>query len=188
MVDSIPANASKALIISSKQEKLEEELAKINNLDYEIFDKNKQNIIKNFYPELGNDRVAKLIACKKLYPNQNIALFDFGTALTLSLIDQDGFFKGGYVVLGYKTSLKALSHYCSALPDLSIENNSSAAHEAIIEGNKIVFESTINAFKEHARKALGDCVYLACGGNAEKFKEFFDQVIDEAKIFNSLNH
>jgi hypothetical protein len=62
--------------------------------------------LQGSYPSLGEDRLIKTYAAAKFCRLPACALFDFGTALTLNLYAQAGFL-GGYITLGFKTSLEA---------------------------------------------------------------------------------
>lgn len=95
---------------------------------------------------LGVDRVAAAIAANYLFPKKNIIVFDFGTAITIDFISKNGEFKGGNISLGLNTRFKALNHFTSKLPLLSVEEPikkiGKNTKEAIISGVSlgIIFE------------------------------------------------
>jgi len=70
--------------------------------------------------QLGNDRLADAIGAVACYGAPAIVI-DMGTATTIGVIDEKRCFKGGMIIPGVKTSLKALSSRASQLPIINIE-------------------------------------------------------------------
>ena len=70
--------------------------------------------------KLGNDRVVDMLSALAHYPAP-IAVFDLGTATTLSVLDADGRFIGGMILPGVRLSVDALSARASQLPASSLE-------------------------------------------------------------------
>ncbi len=70
---------------------------------------------------LGTDRIINCIAALNRF-NPPIAIFDMGTATTLSVIDKDGYFCGGMILPGMELSMNALSKYAAKLPTISFNN------------------------------------------------------------------
>jgi type III pantothenate kinase len=70
----------------------------------------------------GIDRLLAAQAAFRLYANeQDVIVIDCGTAMTIDVVTGDGTFRGGVILAGPATNLKALSSMTSALPDLSGE-------------------------------------------------------------------
>lgn len=69
--------------------------------------------------QLGNDRVVDAVAALSRY-NAPIAVFDLGTATTLSVLDEAGRFIGGMILPGIRLSVAALSAHASQLPEISL--------------------------------------------------------------------
>ena len=69
--------------------------------------------------KLGNDRVVDLLSALAHYPVP-IAIFDLGTATTLSVLDEAGRFIGGMILPGIQVSVNALSAQASQLPVISL--------------------------------------------------------------------
>ena len=65
---------------------------------------------------LSYDRAAALMGVRHLFRGKPCTVFDFGTTLTVDLLDADGFYRGGNVSPGCRTRFKALSRYSKALP------------------------------------------------------------------------
>lgn len=70
--------------------------------------------------KLGNDRVVDMLSALAHYPAP-IAIFDLGTATTLSVLDAAGRFIGGMILPGIQVSVNALSAHTSQLPVISLE-------------------------------------------------------------------
>ena len=70
--------------------------------------------------KLGNDRVVDMLSALAHYPAP-IAVFDLGTATTLSVLDAAGRFIGGMILPGVRLSVDALSARASQLPAISLE-------------------------------------------------------------------
>lgn len=64
---------------------------------------------------LGIDRLIDTVAARRLYGAPS-AVFDLGTATTLSIIDQRGAFRGGMIAPGVQVSLLALHEHTAKLP------------------------------------------------------------------------
>ena len=64
---------------------------------------------------LGIDRLIDTVAAKRLYGAPS-AVFDLGTATTLSIIDRNGAFRGGMIAPGVQLSLLALHEHTAKLP------------------------------------------------------------------------
>lgn len=70
------------------------------------------------FQSLGMDRLADAVAARADYPDNNLLVLDFGTALTVNVIE-GGVFTGGFIVPGHRTLLDSLSQKAPALPRLA---------------------------------------------------------------------
>ena len=68
---------------------------------------------------LGMDRVVDCVAALARY-NPPAAVFDMGTATTLSVVDQGGVFRGGMILPGLALGLEALSARAAQLPPITL--------------------------------------------------------------------
>lgn len=68
---------------------------------------------------LGIDRVIDVVAAKRLY-GAPVAVFDLGTATTLSVVDRKGNFLGGMISSGVQLSINALSEHTANLPQMKV--------------------------------------------------------------------
>ncbi len=70
----------------------------------------------------GIDRLLAAQAAKLLHaPDHDVIVVDCGTALTIDLVTRDNTFRGGVILAGPATNLRALGSMTTALPDLSAE-------------------------------------------------------------------
>lgn len=154
--------------------------------EIKIFDVLQQNFLTNIYPELGADRVAKTIGALKLNPGKDLILIDFGTATTMTIASSEKKFLGGFINLGFRTSLKALSENCEALDDYSKNLNfltkasTKSPSEAIIHGTYTAHIGLIQEWIKQANLVLNDEALTICtGGDARFFTKYFDKYISD---------
>ena len=70
-----------------------------------------------FLPDyLTPDRAASIIASRYIFKGKGCLIFDFGTTLTIDMLDSDGRFEGGNISPGCRTRFKALNRYSKSLP------------------------------------------------------------------------
>ncbi|MCM1285178.1 MAG: type III pantothenate kinase [Acetobacter sp.] len=81
--------------------------------------------------ELGADLVVGSVASIAKYPCPQV-IFDFGTATTASVIDENKTYIGGVVLCGVKTAINAISNGAAQLPQVDI-----SAPERVISSNTI---------------------------------------------------
>ena len=74
---------------------------------------------KNPY-QIGTDLVANAVAGYTLY-GQTTVIVDFGTALTMTTVGEDGVIQGASIAPGLKTSIKALVGNTAQLPEVPLE-------------------------------------------------------------------
>ena len=82
--------------------------------------------IKNLYktPQtLGKDRLAAVVGAWSLFENENILIFDAGTALTIDFINKKGEYLGGNISPGLSLRYKALNLFTGNLPELIPDSN-----------------------------------------------------------------
>lgn len=68
---------------------------------------------------LGSDLVVDAVAALAKYPTP-IAIFDMGTATTLSVIDKNGDYIGGMIIPGLRVSVDSLSAKAAQLPYINL--------------------------------------------------------------------
>jgi type III pantothenate kinase len=123
--------------------------------------------------EEGTDLMANAYAAHMLYQGP-LLVVDFGTATTLSLIDQQGNFCGTVIAPGVHLSLQALSLNAAKLPEVSIKkpkqimgtNTVDSIQSGIFWGYVSMIEGLIHRIKkENFRNLLqGKFEIVATGG------------------------
>ena len=73
---------------------------------------------------LGLDRLAAAVAANALYPNSNVLIVDFGTAITVDFVSAEGRFLGGNISPGAATRFRALHHFTKRLPLCELDEDS----------------------------------------------------------------
>lgn len=71
--------------------------------------------------ELGADLVANAVGATHLYPNQNLVIFDFGTANTACVINAKKEYLGGLITPGLRLSMLALEQQTAQLPTVELK-------------------------------------------------------------------
>ena len=80
-------------------------------------DAHKDNLAGYGLPSyLTCDRVASLLAARDLFKGKPCTVFDFGTTMTVDVLDAEGSYVGGNISLGCRTRFKALNRYSRNLP------------------------------------------------------------------------
>lgn len=102
--------------------------------------------------KLGTDRV--LTACAAYaVAEKAVVVADFGTAVTIDLVDDRGVFLGGTIIPGFEISAKALNQYTAQLPRVEVKKPElpwgKNTEQAINAG---LFYSAIGALEEIVRK------------------------------------
>ena len=121
---------------------------------------------------LGADRLAAAVGAQALYPNCDIMIVDFGTAITIDFVE-GGAFKGGNISPGVTTRFRALADYTARLPrcyatDEVIEFGRTTK-EAIEQGVMRGVEYEIRGYAEAFMQKNGEKFIIFTGGDAKYF-------------------
>lgn len=130
---------------------------------------------------LGSDRWAALIAACTLFPRQPVIVVDAGTAVTVDLLDGDGFFRGGVIFPGVRGMGAALHRYTENLASHQVDGAAAAPAEvnstaiatdtgsAIAGGTLLAVAGGIELAVARQRQSLqAQCRIIATGGDAER--------------------
>lgn len=137
-----------------------------------ILDRDHTDILQRYdLPDyLSYDRAASLLAVRYLFKGKPCIVFDFGTTLTIDLINEDGQYRGGNVSPGCLTRFKSLNRYSKSLPLLNIptriprEGNSleSSLEAGVISGIMFEIEGYIRLHPSNVVVFTGgDATYFA---------------------------
>lgn len=167
-------NRPETLVISSVSDisdrdrsRLEKECEKLV-----IIDRKRIGILHDFgLPSyLTPDRAASIIASRYLFKGKGCTVVDFGTTMTIDLMDCDGNYLGGNISPGCRTRFKALNRYSKTLPLLDTPDTvekignsiTSSMESGVISG--IIFEISgyFDMFPDNiAIFTGGDAIYFA---------------------------
>ncbi len=147
----------------------------------------KSNI--NNKKEIGDDRLANTIYAKELL-KKSIIIIDFGTATTLDVVDKNGVYDGGIITPGIDLSLSTLNNKTAKLPLVKFKKTKKIighnTKQAIQSGFFWGYCSMINGLIEKVKEELNDNFKLILtGGNANHFKNFFNNVFIIDNFFTS---
>lgn len=119
--------------------------------------------------QLGADLLATAVAAMEKYPLP-VVIIDLGTATKITVVDQDGCFRGGAIMPGIMIALDALSSQTAQLPKISLDdaqinpigtNTVESMKSGTILGAASMIDGMIGRFKE----VLGEnASVVACGG------------------------
>lgn len=121
---------------------------------------------------LGRDRLVDAVAALHFY-KPPLAIFDLGTATTLSVIDAQGRFCGGAIAAGVAMGLYALHTRTAQLPETSVEAPRSVIGrdtEACLRSGAVVGAAAlIDGFSERVEQELGCPVQTVVTGGAARW-------------------
>jgi type III pantothenate kinase len=103
------------------------------------------------------------------YPKP-LLVFDFGTATTLSVIDEKGTYRGGMIMPGLRLAVEALFSGTAQLPHISLEapgkaigtNTVDCMNAGVIYGNAAMVDGVIDRVEEELGEPVASVV--ATGG------------------------
>jgi type III pantothenate kinase len=120
--------------------------------------------------DLGTDRVCAAVGARHRFPNQDVIVFDFGTATTVNVILREGVFAGGAILPGIQMCLEALAAGTAVLPKLPpaplrspLQHNTGAAVQA---GVANLFAGGIDRIIDRTEHALGRSLLVVSTGGA----------------------
>jgi type III pantothenate kinase len=129
--------------------------------------------ITNLYKSpktLGSDRLAAAIGVNRFFPDTDVIIFDFGTAITIDFVDSGNNYLGGNISPGLSVRLKSLNFFTNKLPLLQIPHKikeiGTTTNEAIETGvvRGIIGEAMSYITKYSRHKIIftgGDSFYFA---------------------------
>ena len=108
--------------------------------------------------QIGSDRLIVAFAAKKLFKETRMIL-DFGTAITLDFLNQQGDYQGGLILPGIGSTLKVFSK-CALLPnklDLRVPKGiiPRSTPDSINKGLKQGFSLMVNSLISQYQRKLG---------------------------------
>ncbi len=127
--------------------------------------------------QLGTDRLAAAMGAKRLCPDRNCLVVDFGTAITVDALSRQGDLLGGAILLGPNLSMSALEGRTSRLPFVEVKAPEDPCGRSTVECIQSgLFYGTLGSVKEVLERLRTSCgftdeVILATGGLAPLFRD-----------------
>ena len=129
--------------------------------------------------EIGSDLLANAAAGYKLY-QCSCMIVDFGTALSITIVGDDGALLGGSIAPGLESAMKALSANTAQLPFVELsapvsaigKNTTHAIQSGIMFGYVGLVEHLVKRIKSELG---GDVKVIATGGLSEVMAPLTDQ-------------
>jgi type III pantothenate kinase len=101
---------------------------------------------------VGTDRVISAAAAYDVVGDA-VVVADFGTAVTIDLVDQNGIFLGGVICPGFEISAKALRDYTAQLPNIKITKPKAPYGKNTVDAiNCGLYYSIVGALQEIIRR------------------------------------
>jgi len=102
--------------------------------------------------EVGTDRIVSAAAAYAVVEDA-VVVADFGTAVTIDLVDQNGVFQGGVICPGFEISAKALEKSTAQLPNVKVTRPKEPYGKNTTEAiNCGLYYSIIGALEEVIRR------------------------------------
>lgn len=128
--------------------------------------------------EVGSDRIANSIAATHLYPDKNLIVIDFGTAITFCVISKQKEYLGGIISAGLQISMKALEKNTAKLPKVEIIKPHSVIGRSTVDSIQSgLYYGTLGMIKEVVRCITADIfledppLVIATGGLSRLFQD-----------------
>ncbi|MBU1852972.1 MAG: type III pantothenate kinase [Candidatus Omnitrophica bacterium] len=110
-------------VVPERLRKVEGALKKVLGKKILIVGRDVDSGVKNIYKnprQVGQDRLCNALAAYRLYGGEAI-IVDFGTAITIDVINSSREYLGGVIAPGVEISINALSEKASLLPKVNIK-------------------------------------------------------------------
>lgn len=127
--------------------------------------------------QLGSDLLVGAVGAMAKYPKP-LLVFDFGTATTLSVIDEQGMYRGGMIMPGLRMAVEALASRTAQLPHIDLEappkaigtNTVDCMNSGAIYGNAAMLDGIIDRVAEELDQPIAAVV--ATGGLITKIAPY----------------
>ena len=156
-------------------------IQKIHGKKPVIVDRNTYSGVQPKSKQMGTDIYANLVSAHHLYPEGKKIIFDFGTALTASCIDETGETLGVIIAPGIITSLNSLIHDTAQLPEIELIkpkkvlglDTVSCMQSGVVYGFLGMVEGFIDRINEEVQE---DCFVIATGGVSHVYKPLTEKI------------
>jgi len=102
--------------------------------------------------KVGTDRLLNAAAAYAV-AQQAVVVADFGTAVTIDMVDNNGIFQGGVIIPGFAVSSKALSENTALLPEITVKKPSGPYGKNSVDAiNNGLYFAAVGALQEVIRR------------------------------------
>jgi type III pantothenate kinase len=145
--------------------------------------------------EVGSDRIANAVAAFHRFPNEDLIIIDFGTAITFCAISANKEYLGGVIHPGLRLSMQSLESNTSKLPSVEIVRKSECLGRTTVESIQSgLYFGAVGLVKEVTTRLSHECFsghkprILGTGGFARLFEKegLFDEDIPDL-VLQGLN-
>ena len=110
-------NRPQTMVLSSVRTFSQQSIERLSQECDRLITVDSQMLSKYGLPEsMTSDRAASIIATRFLFKGRGCTIFDFGTTLSVDVLDEKGGYAGGMISSGCRTRFKALNRYSRNLP------------------------------------------------------------------------
>lgn len=155
-----------------------------------LVDRNTASAVEAKSKQMGTDIYANLVAAHHLYPENKKIIFDFGTALTASCLDEKGETLGVIIAPGIITALNSLIKDTAQLPEIELIkpksvlglDTVSCMQSGMVYGYLGMVEGFIDRINAEVNSK---CYVIATGGVSHVYKPLTEK-IDVADRLHTL--
>lgn len=142
-------------VVPNQTQVIAKAIYKTLNINPLIVDRNTPSEVFHHSNQMGTDLYANAVSAHYLYPKGKKIIVDFGTALTLTAIDEFGEVLGVIIAPGVMTSLNALVGQTAQLPQIDLvepneilgKNTETCMQSGIIYGYVAMVDGLIQRIK-----------------------------------------
>lgn len=146
-----------------------------------LVDRNTPSEVEAKSKQMGTDIYANLVAAHHLYPKKKKIIFDFGTALTASCVDEKGETLGVIIAPGIITALNSLIKDTAQLPEIELIkpksvlglDTVSCMQSGMVYGYLGMVEGFIDRINAEVKD---DCFVIATGGVSHVYKPLTEKI------------
>ncbi len=140
--------------------------------------------------EIGTDLIANAVAARTLHEG-NVIIVDFGTALTFTIVNENGKIEGVNIAPGLKTAIAALVGNTAQLPEVPLELPDSAIGKntthAIQSGVLWGYVSMVEGMLDRIQNEFGKPVEVIATGGLSSILHPLHERFDEVNRYLTLD-
>ncbi|MBA5247026.1 type III pantothenate kinase [Marnyiella aurantia] len=156
-------------------------IQKMHNRRPVLVDRKTPSPVQPKSEQMGTDIYANLVAAHYMYPERKKIIFDFGTALTASCLDEHGETIGVIIAPGIITSLNSLIHDTAQLPEIELIKPKSVLGldtvSCMQSGMVYGYLGMVEGFIDRINDEVQDqCFVIATGGVSHVYKPLTEKI------------